>query len=532
VQVLEGCQAIGLLTDPSRDAVTGVRLRSRDGRADATGPAAEVAADLVVDASGRQSRALQWLAELGYQPPAETTISSLLGYASRQYAIPASFEADWRMLVINAKPPGNARSGAVVPIEGGRWMVALIGAGRDHPPTDDAGFLEFARGLRSPLLYDTIKDAEPASPIYGFRNTDNRRRHFERLRRWPDQFLVIGDASCTFNPIYAQGMTVTAMTAVALDRILAEHWRRSDTNPLGRARRAQRQVARTSAGAWTMATTEDLRYPWTEGARLDLPTRIMHRYADRVLEVANGNPKVNTAFVNVVNLRHPPASLLHPRVLLAVLAQHRAPPLTDPPDHPQGRCCTDLTDGPRPGPPSWQMERPPDPLNYCDGTTKIAKPARPDSLIRQASKSGLCRVKGARLTRAPMRHPSSHHNVAAQWRWRAEGTRCCVWPSEASSLAKLWQMGGCSPFLGPATAGGNPFDRRIVGAGSARTAGRRPGRRDQDSALAKSGQRSGGSDEYAMSTPLGCSSGADAPIPVGDLEPGPVGVPADSREDR
>jgi hypothetical protein len=80
-----------------------------------------------------------------------------------------------------------------------------------------------------------------------------------------------------------------------------------------------------------MATTEDLRYPWTEGARLDLPTRIMHRYAERVLEVANGNPTVNTAFVNVVNLRHPPASLLRPRVLLPVLARHRAPPLTDPP---------------------------------------------------------------------------------------------------------------------------------------------------------------------------------------------------------
>jgi hypothetical protein len=80
-----------------------------------------------------------------------------------------------------------------------------------------------------------------------------------------------------------------------------------------------------------MATTEDLRYPWTEGARLDLPTRVMHRYADRVLEVANGNPKVNTAFVNVVNLRDPPTSLLRPRVLLPVLARRRAPPLTDPP---------------------------------------------------------------------------------------------------------------------------------------------------------------------------------------------------------
>jgi 2-polyprenyl-6-methoxyphenol hydroxylase-like FAD-dependent oxidoreductase len=329
--VLEGREAVGLLTDPRRAAVTGVRLRSRHGRAEATGPATEVAADLVVDASGRGSRAPRWLAELGFRPPAETTISSRLGYASRQYAIPAGFNTDWRMLVLNAKPPANARSGALVPIEGSRWMVALIGAGRDHPPTDDAGFLEFARSLRSPLLYETIKDAEPASPLYGFRNTDNRWRHFERLRRWPDRFLVVGDASCTFNPIYAQGMTVTAMTALALDQILAEHRRRSDTDPLGSARRAQRQVARTSAGAWTMATTEDLRYPWTEGARLDPPTRIMHRYADRVLEVANGNPKVNTAFVNVVNLRHPPTSLLRPGVLLPVLTRRRAPPLTSPP---------------------------------------------------------------------------------------------------------------------------------------------------------------------------------------------------------
>jgi 2-polyprenyl-6-methoxyphenol hydroxylase-like FAD-dependent oxidoreductase len=331
IQVLEGCEAVGLLTDGRRDAVTGVRLRSRDGRVEEAGPATDMAAELVIDASGRQSRAPQWLAELGYPVPTETSINSLLGYASRQYEIPAGFQTGWQMLVINAKPPGNARSGALVPIEGRRWMVALIGAGRDYPPTDDAGFLEFARGLRSPLLYEAIKDAEPASPIYGFRNTDNRRRHFGRLRRWPEQFVVIGDASCTFNPIYAQGMTVAAMTAVALDHILAEHRRWTGGGPLGHARQAQRQVARTSAGAWTMATTEDLRYPWTEGARLDLPTRIMHRYADRVLEVANGNPKVNTAFVNVVNLRHPPMSLFRPRVLLAVLARHRAPPLTNPP---------------------------------------------------------------------------------------------------------------------------------------------------------------------------------------------------------
>jgi 2-polyprenyl-6-methoxyphenol hydroxylase-like FAD-dependent oxidoreductase len=353
VRVLEGCEAVGLLADRGRGAVTGVRLRPHPRRGDlehpvaeVTDPDAEVAADFVVDASGRSSRAPHWLADLGYLPPTMTRINSLLGYASRQYRIPAGFRGDWRMLVINAKPPGNPRAGALVPIEGGRWMVALIGAGRDYPPTDDAGFLEFARGLRSPLLYETIREAEPLSPIYSFRNTDNQRRHFERLRRWPDRFVVVGDASCTFNPVYAQGMTVTAMTAVTLDHVLAEHRRRAVTGPAGLARRAQRQVARTNAGAWTMATTEDLRYPWTEGARTGLPTRVMHRYADRVLEVANGNPRVNTAFVNVVNLRHPPATLLRPRVLLPVLARHRAPPLTTPPttrhQHPYGSVSSDI----------------------------------------------------------------------------------------------------------------------------------------------------------------------------------------------
>ena len=330
VRLLEAREVTGLLPGLSKRAVAGVRLRSR-GPGDRTDCESDLQAGFVVDASGRASRAPQWLAALGYQPPEETRINPFLGYATRQYKIPASFQADWRMVVINAKPPTNGRTGALFPIEGGRWMIGMVGAGRDYPPTDQAGFLEFARGLRSPLLYETIKDAEPISPIYSYRHTDNQRRHFERLRRWPERFVVVGDATCSFNPIYAQGMTVVAMTAVALDRDLAEHRRGSGEDLGGFARRFQRRVAETNSGAWTMATSEDLRYPWTEGARLGLPTRIMHRYADRVLEVANGNPKVNIAFVNVVNLRDPPTALFHPMVLLPVLARRRAPQLTDPP---------------------------------------------------------------------------------------------------------------------------------------------------------------------------------------------------------
>jgi hypothetical protein len=293
VQVLEGCEAVGLLTDPSRDAVTGVRLRSRDGRAVATSPATEVAADLVVDASGRFSRAPQWLAALGYPAPGETSINPLLGYASRQYAIPAGFEVDWRMLVINAKPPGNARSGALVPIEGGRWMVALIGAGRDYPPTDDAGFLEFARGLRSPLLYETVKgDAPiPTRSVAPGGPSD----------RWP-------------GPTPAPGPWPRPRTC-ATPGPRAHGW----TYP---------------PGSCTATPTGSSRSP-TATPRSTRPSSTSS---------TSGIPRPPSSIPGSSSRSWP------------VTEPHRSPTHRPPP----GSCCTDLTDGPRPGPASWQMERRPD----------------------------------------------------------------------------------------------------------------------------------------------------------------------------
>ena len=98
--------------------------------------------------------------------------------------------------------------------------MTLGGAGGDHPPTDEAGFLEFSRSLITPALYEAIKDAEPISPIYGYQRTANQLRHYERLARWPENFVALGDAACAFNPIYGQGMSVAAMGALALDEFL------------------------------------------------------------------------------------------------------------------------------------------------------------------------------------------------------------------------------------------------------------------------------------------------------------------------
>ena len=122
----------------------------------------QLRADLVVDATGRASRAPQWLEELGYPAPEETIINAHLGYASRLYRIPEGFSADWKCVFVQAAPPERKRGGILFTVEGDRWLVTLIGGGRDYPPTDDAAFLEFARSLPAPIIYDAIRTSRTA----------------------------------------------------------------------------------------------------------------------------------------------------------------------------------------------------------------------------------------------------------------------------------------------------------------------------------------------------------------------------------
>lgn len=278
-------------------------------------------ADLVVDAAGRTSRAPEWLARLGYPFPQETKVDPLLGYASRYYAIPSGFDPGWRALYLQADPPGSHRTGGLFPQEGGRWICSLSGAGRDYGPTDENAFLSFARGLRSPVLYEAIRDAEPLTPITAFRRTANHRRHYERFPAWPDGFVAVGDAVCAFNPIYGQGMSVAALQAVVLDEMLHEDAR-------GWTQRFQRAAKRCGSGAWLVATGEDFRYEETEGAPIRTYNRIINRYVDRVVAAANVNPVVCEALLDVLALRSGPPSLFRLAILrrtLFSLALHHQP---------------------------------------------------------------------------------------------------------------------------------------------------------------------------------------------------------------
>jgi 2-polyprenyl-6-methoxyphenol hydroxylase-like FAD-dependent oxidoreductase len=318
VSFKEGCDVVGLLPTSDKSGVAGVRVRARDEEAHEIGEAEDLAADFVVDASGRDSHAPEWLETLGYARPQETVINSFLGYASRYYQPPDDGSVDWKLLLLPRNPPTMKRGGAIYLLEGNRWIVTLSGGGKDYPPTDEAGFLDFARSMAHPALYDAIKNAKPLSPISGYRRTENRWRHYERLDRWPEGFIAAGDAVCAFNPVYGQGMSVAALGAETLDRLLREQ---PSSDLTGFARRFQKALGKLTATPWQLATGADFRYNETEGGHADHAARLRWRYGDAVRELAKDNRRVYQTFIEVAHLVKPPTALFQPAIVAQVLGR-------------------------------------------------------------------------------------------------------------------------------------------------------------------------------------------------------------------
>ena len=301
--------ALELLTDARKRVVQGVRVGRRDG----SGSVDDIAADLVVESGGRGSHVPQWLEAMGYGKPPEETVVIDLGYSTRVYERPLEAGRDWRMLLIYAKAPHGTRTGIVSPIEGNGWIVTLSGCLKDYPPADDAGFLEFARSLEQPDIYEAIRHATPRTPITTIRFPAQRRRHYEKMRRFPDGLVVVGDAMCSFNPLYGQGMSVAGLEAAALDDCLREH-----EDLAGLPRRFFRRAARIVDGPWLLATGADFLYPGAVGKRPP-GSGVLGWYNVSVLELSAGHPRVLTRFLEVMHLTRSPFALFSPVVLVPVL---------------------------------------------------------------------------------------------------------------------------------------------------------------------------------------------------------------------
>lgn len=314
VTLLDNCAVKGLLVTSDRQRVIGVEMARRDGQ-----PGEEtLTADLVVDCTGRGSRTPQWLTELGYSAPDVSEVKVNVGYATRVYrrdpAEPGS--QDWMLCTPEA--PKETRFGGMFPIEGDRWIVSMGGWMGDHAPVDEDGFLEYARNLPAPDIYAVVSRAEPLTGIVAHKFTSSLRRHYEKLARFPQGYLVLGDAICSFNPTYGQGMTSAAMQAAALDDILAAHQGNAvDLGPV-----FFKAAARVIDTPWQLAVGEDFRFPATTGPK-PAGVDLINRYVAAVHRATRVDPVVGAAFLRVMNLFAAPASLMTPRIMWRVWRANR-----------------------------------------------------------------------------------------------------------------------------------------------------------------------------------------------------------------
>jgi 2-polyprenyl-6-methoxyphenol hydroxylase-like FAD-dependent oxidoreductase len=329
IQVEQGTEVVDLTGDGGR--ITGVRVRDADG-----GEPRLLEADLVVDATGRASRLGAWLAGLGLPAVEQAVVDAGVGYATRVFKAPEGMDSTFPAINIGAdhrtRQPG--RFGVVYPVEDGRWMVTLTSTRGAALPTREDEFAGFAKQLRHPIVSDLIGVGEPISSVFRSHSGANRRLYPERMARWPEGLLVVGDSLAAFNPVYGHGMSAAARAAVTLDAELA-----GDALGEGGTRRIQRALSEKADDPWIMAGLKDIQYVncrnLSNDPRLTGPdTAERLKFSDFVSDRATRSPKICEVATRVLSLDEPQRAMSESRFLSLLHTDTRYPELTEPPFRP------------------------------------------------------------------------------------------------------------------------------------------------------------------------------------------------------
>jgi 2-polyprenyl-6-methoxyphenol hydroxylase-like FAD-dependent oxidoreductase len=315
VSIRDQTAADGLIADSSGRRITGIRLT--DGTT--------LACDLVVDATGRAARSLAWIHALGYEPPPVSVVEVDTRYVSRRYRRTDAPARDWKAAAVIGDPD-TRRLAMLLPMEGDQWIVAIAGITGESPPTDPDAMLTYARTLDSPVIAEVMEVSQPLGEPVTHRFPANQRRHVERMRRFPLGWVLIGDAVCSFNPIYGQGMTTAAQQAQALGHEL-DRARAIDPSF---TRRYFKAASRTVNTPWSIAVGGDFVYEGTKGKK-PFGTDLVNRYMDRVIKAGQHDDAVVIRLNETLALLRSPQTLMAPTFMLRVLrAASRGTPTSTP----------------------------------------------------------------------------------------------------------------------------------------------------------------------------------------------------------
>jgi 2-polyprenyl-6-methoxyphenol hydroxylase-like FAD-dependent oxidoreductase len=308
VTLIDSCAVTGPLTNPEKTRIIGVKATRR---ADQNIPES-FEADLVVDTSGRGAAAPKWLENLGYPRPTEDEVKINISYSTQVFRRSIKNQADIFIQMVSAAAPHENGGAFLFPIEDDRWIMTAGAYEGRRPPSDYAGLMEYLRTLPSSNVYDAVAQEEPIGEVITYSYPSSLRRNYHQLKRFPEGYLVMGDAFASFNPIYGQGMTSAALQCRALDETLQQPNLPSLWKPFFK------RLALVIDLPWQLTVREDFRYPQVQGQKLPL-TDLLNAYVAKVHQATHHDEVVYAQFLQVMNLMAPATSLMTPAMLWRVL---------------------------------------------------------------------------------------------------------------------------------------------------------------------------------------------------------------------
>lgn len=265
IKVRGGCRVLNIIADAATGAATDICYHTFEGKLET------LHSDLIIDASGNGSITLEFLKASRCTPPDETCIGINMHYSSTLLDR-ADIRDNYKVAYLLPDAPKDSRGGFLLPAEHGTYQLVLIGRGENVPPIKESEFRTYALKLRTPTIYNAIKNAKLLTEITPNSFKQSRWRHFSQVSDFPRGLLPIGDAICRFNPVYGQGMSSALRQASLLSELLGRsNHDLLSTLPQDFLTEAENIVAEP----WAMSAIPDLAYPDTTGVRpKDLEERL------------------------------------------------------------------------------------------------------------------------------------------------------------------------------------------------------------------------------------------------------------------
>jgi 2-polyprenyl-6-methoxyphenol hydroxylase-like FAD-dependent oxidoreductase len=307
VKLLGGCRDVTILGESDGRAVNAVSYENHEGVRQT------LAAELIVDASGRGMPTIEFLKSVGLPEPEETVIGVDINYATALYEVPAAAAPEFKASMTLAKAPEKSRGGYTMIREDGLWFVLLVSRGADKSPVDEDAFVAFSQDLATQTVYDIVNSGKRRGEISRYAFPESRRRHFNRMATFPRGLIPLGDSVCRLNPVYGHGMTVAAKEAVVLRDVLAAH--ASNDDPLAEVSRDYlARIESVIDDPWAMSSLPDLVYPDTRGQRPENLQQMLE-YQFALCHAATRDPLLHKLYADVLHLVKPASAVNSPEVI-------------------------------------------------------------------------------------------------------------------------------------------------------------------------------------------------------------------------